>query len=151
MINGYRELISSHKFSRRSIFKGLALTTMTMFLPIRANGATRSLNIILGRPSATGGAISIIADAATKMYIEFGYSKTNLNLKTKIIDSAPNVPTIFDLANLKSNSTVYYRVRSKDSTEKTYQISEVNYFSTDRKSTRLNSSHIPLSRMPSSA
>ena len=112
MINGYRDLISSHKFSRRSILKGLALSTLTMLAPIRAYSATRSLNIILGRPTATGGAISVIADSAIKMYIEYGYSKTSFALKTKIVDCAPNVPTIFDLPNLKSSSTVYYRIRS---------------------------------------
>jgi len=133
MIIGYRELISSHKFSRRSILKGLALSTLTMLAPIRAYSATRSLNIILGRPTATGGAISVIADSAIKMYIEYGYSKTSFALKTKIVDCAPNVPTIFDLANLKSSSTVYYRIRSKDLTEKTYQVSEVNSFSTQKK------------------
>ena len=133
MIKGYRELIASDKFSRRSILKGLALSTLAMLVPVRANSATRSLNIILGRPTATSGAISIIADAIVKMYIEYGYSKTSLTLKTKIVDSAPNVPTIFELASLKSSSTVYYRIRTKDLTEKTYQISEVNSFSTQKR------------------
>ena len=67
------------------------------------------------------------------MYIEYGYSKTTFTLKTKIIDSAPNVPTIFDLTNLKGSSTVFYRIRTKDSTEKNYQMSEVNSFSTQKK------------------
>ena len=35
--------------------------------------------------------------------------------------------------------------------KKTFSISPEKYLTKDRKSTRLNSSHIPLSRMPSSA
>src|ERR1051326_9465879 len=48
-------------------------------------------------------------------------------------------------------SSLFFRERASASFASKFLAGRATAFSTDRKSTRLNSSHIPLSRMPSSA
>ena len=79
----------------------------------------------------------------------------NLKWNDSIYDLTPIVfhgkgYVIEELTNVEANQTFRFKIGARsffqtntDQAEKLYQL--------DRKSTRLNSSHIPLSRMPSSA
>jgi len=91
-------------------------------------------NVILGRPTATSIALSLLGKGPGKSYIEYGYQKNSLVLKSKILEIGTAQPAIFELTNLKPNTTVYYRVRSISSTQGAYDMGDVNSFATQKKS-----------------
>ena len=70
-------------------------------------------------------------------------NKTNEYLKG-IVANLPEKPGIYQYLN--AEGTIIYVGKAKNLKKRVY-----SYFSKDRKSTRLNSSHNVISRMPSSA
>lgn len=123
-----------NQFSRRSIIAGAFMSLAYAAFGEKLFGATlKRVNVILGRPTNSTIAISVISATPLALYIEYGYSPTKLTKKTSQISLSALNPSVVELKSLTSSSTVYYRVRSKASGENAFDLGEVNSFSTQRK------------------
>ena len=120
--------------SRRSLF-GLAAMTALASTPIgKALGATTPVvNQILGRPTGSSVAISILSSENLLAFIEYGYTKTRYSSKSSQATISSGNPHVFELAGLKSNSKVYYRLSYKTSSVKTFTVGKQYSFMTARK------------------
>ena len=74
---------------------------------------------------------------------------TNLELKYELTQSGELLGTVIE--KFVTDETGRYRIESATKGIGLYALFEYRDWETDRKSTRLNSSHLKLSRMPSSA
>jgi len=117
--------------TRRSVIAGsLAGLAANSFIA-KAFGLDPGLtNVILGRPTDSSIAISILATEVQSAYIEYGITKTSLNKKTPIYNLDPSTPQVIELTGLKANTKNYYRLRYKKSTETTFATGKTNSFST---------------------
>ena len=123
------------EFSRRSLLKASGLSILFTATGGRAFGSTlANVNTVIGRPTSSSIAVSLIAGTPASTYIEYGYKATALTSKTPISSLAALTPKILEIGNLKSNSQVFYRVRSKTSSDSSYILGETNSFFTQRKS-----------------
>lgn len=87
-------------------------------------------NVILGRPTDSSIAISVLATEPQSAYVEYGITKTSLNKKTPIFNLDPSTPQVIEITGLKANTKNYYRLRYKKSTETTFATGKTNSFST---------------------
>lgn len=85
---------------------------------------------ILGRPTNKSIALSLIASQESSVYVEYGYSKTKFIGKTEAQTVGATSPAVFEIAGLTSSSKVYYRLRYKSGTAKTFALGTVLSFST---------------------
>jgi len=120
--------------SRRAF---LGLAAMTAFAQ---TGLTRALaaiapkvNVVLGRPTNSSMAISALASEPLSAYVEFGAVKGKFTGKSSVKNLAAGTPGVFEIANLKPNSKIYYRIRSKTSSNSSYQINPTYSFTTQRR------------------
>ena len=117
--------------SRRSLLKGAIVTALSTTMIGRAIGAIY-FNVIVGRPTATSAAISLMADAKLFVYLEYGYSKTTIAGKTALIELASNIPQEVELQNLKSNAKIFYRIRYRATSSGTFATGKQYSFQTQR-------------------
>jgi hypothetical protein len=123
----------SHPLSRRSLFGAALISALASTSVGRAFGATEpTINLILGRPTKSSIAISVLAAEKLKAYIEYGYSKTRYTGKSQVISIEPGNPAIFEISGLKSNARVYYRVQYMTSTGTTFSSTKQYSFATPR-------------------
>ena len=87
-------------------------------------------NIILGRPTDTSIAISILSAEAQMVYVEYGISKSSLSKKTGTVSLLAGTPLVVELTGLKANTKNYYRLKYKKASESTYSMGKVYSFST---------------------
>ena len=125
-------------FPYTTLFRSVG--SATIIFPVQAGAANRTINGITSRTwiryRITGGTITEGgANITTQPTVSLGYLKVSGGT-----DSAP--------ANF--NDMYNWVVANAPEIDATHPEPSMYYFR-DRKSTRLNSSHIPLSRMPSSA
>lgn len=121
-------------FSRRSLLKATALSSLFTLTGGKSWGASVSnVNTVIGRPTNSSISLSLIAGAPVSTYIEYGYKATNLTMKTSVTTLVSLTPKIIEINNLKANSQIFYRVRSKRAGDSTYAIGETNSFFTQRK------------------
>jgi hypothetical protein len=100
----------------------------------KALGATApTINQILGRPTNTSVALSVLTSSPLSCYVEYGYVKAKYVGKSSIIEAPSGAPIVFDITGLKPNSRIYYRVRYKDSTAKIFSAGKEYSFMTARK------------------
>jgi hypothetical protein len=122
------------EFSRRSILKGTMLSLAYSIFGDRAFGANLApVNTIVGRPTNTSMAFSLIAGSNSTAYIEYGYKTTSLIYKTPVTTLESLTPKVIEISNLKSNTQVFYRVRNKQANATSFDIGETNNFVTARK------------------
>lgn len=127
-------LFNNHNISRRSILKGSLLSATFSIFGDTVFGATLTpINTIVGRPTTSSIALSLLPGAPMNVYIEYGYKATSLNLKTKLVDLSALEPKVIELTGLKASSQVFYRIRSKALGSAKYDLGEVNSFMTARK------------------
>lgn len=108
---------------------GLA-ATMSAYFVDEADAATPKFSHILGRPTDTSIALSVMTSAAVTAYVEFGASKTSLSGKTKTLKLVTTAPSVFELSGMKPNLNYYYRLRYKASGASKYAAGAWNSFST---------------------
>ena len=112
-----------NQFSRRSIIAGAFMSLAYAAFGEKLFGATlKRVNVILGRPTNSTIAISVISATPLALYIEYGYSPTKLTKKTSQISLSALNPSVVELKSLTSSSTVYYRVRSTASGENAFDL-----------------------------
>lgn len=123
----------SQLIGRRSVLAGgiTGLFANTLSKLSWAVGAT-NLNLILGRPTNNSIAISLMSDTSVSAYIEYGTTGKTFPSKSATLQLSANNPVVFDLTNLKANQKYFYRVRSKQSSDKLYSTGKSNTFQTKR-------------------
>ena len=120
-----------NSISRRSLLVGgLAGAVATTLFVEEAWAAGVTFSHILGRPTKTSIALSLVASSAVSVYVEYGYSKTKFVGKSDTKNVETITPVVFDLVNLVSSSKVYYRLRYKLASASAYSVGTTLSFST---------------------
>ena len=91
-------------------------------------------NVILGRPTDSSIAISVLRTEAQSVYVEYGTSKTALVKKTAPVALTVGIPLVIEISGLKANTKNYYRLRYKKSGESSFTTGKTNSFSTAKTS-----------------
>lgn len=94
--------------------------------------AAFTYNTILGRPSKNSIAVSVLSQSSGVAYVEYGTSGKTFPSKSAQLQIQPGNPTVFELKNLRPNQKYFYRVRSKQASEKTFAMSKNYFFQTQR-------------------
>lgn len=97
--------------SRRTFLKALFAGTATSLIGESAVAALAVSAKISQSPTPYSCALEVTCSAEANIYIEYGYSRNSLTNKTRMIAAKKGSQTIIELANLKSGSKLYYRVR----------------------------------------
>ena len=117
--------------TRRSVIAASLTGLAANSLIAKAFGLDVGLsNVILGRPTDSSIAISVLATEAQSVYVEYGVTKNSLNKKTSIFNLDPSTPQVIEITGLKASTKNYYRLRSKKSAETTFATGKTNSFST---------------------
>jgi len=123
-----------HPISRRSLFTSVAIGALASTSIGRAMGVTSPVvNQVLGRPTNNSIAISVLTSENVSAYVEYGYTKTRYTGKSSPMDIQSGIPGVIELAGLKENSKVYYRIRYKKSGSSTFDSANQYSFMTARK------------------
>ena len=123
------------EISRRSLLIGSAAGYLSQLVGSNsASWAAPNLNLILGRPSNSSIAISLMSTESISAGIEYGTNGKTFASKSATIQLTPNVPSVFDLKNLKSNTKYFYRIRFKSLNSSISSVSKTYYFQTQRSS-----------------
>lgn len=121
------------EISRRSVLAGLLLTSFSNLIGKGAiANAAPNLNLILGRPTNNSIAISLMSNSAVNAYIDYGTNGKTFTNKSLTGTLVANTPAVFELKNLKPDQKYFYRVRFKEGSAKTFQISKIYSFQTAR-------------------
>lgn len=121
--------------TRRSlIIGGLAGAVAATLFTEEAVAAGITFSHILGRPTKNSAALSLVASAASELYVEFGVSKTKFTGKTDIKSLKVNDPQVFELAGLPASSKIYYRLRYRASGTGAFAAGTILSFSTAKAS-----------------
>lgn len=122
-------MVTQHEINRRELLR-LAVFASAVMTPMgRAFAATPTqVRVLLGRPTNSSVAISVMSNRKVRAYIEFGSSKSKYTGKTKTQVIEPATPAIFDLTSLPPNSRTYYRVKfSEDGSAKVQSNSQASF------------------------
>ena len=121
------------EISRRSLLLGTAAAYLSQIFGSSTKAfAAPNLNLILGRPTNSSIAVSLMSNEAISANIEFGTTGKTFAGKSSTLQLAPNTPSVFDLKNLKANTKYFYRVRFKGAGAATTSLSKVYSFQTQR-------------------
>ena len=106
---------SSQGVSRRSLLGGsLAILASVTFVE-RASAADLTFTHILGRPTKSSIALSVVASATASAYVEYGLSSSKLTQKSVTKSLGTTEPAVFDLDGMAANLRYYYRLRYRTS------------------------------------
>lgn len=94
--------------------------------------AARELSLILGRPTSSSIAVSVLVSESVDAFVEFGSRSGALTTKTKPTQATPGKPVEFLLANLKPNTRYFYRLLTRKQTDKEFKPGEEYTFHTQR-------------------
>lgn len=132
-----RELIglwAQNPISRRSLLGAVTLSVIASSSIGKALGVTAPvINQILGRPTDSSIAVSVLSSSPISAYIEYGISKTKYTVKSSTLEISPTAPSVFDLRGLRSSTKIYYRVRFKTADQKVYSSGKQYSFTTAKK------------------
>lgn len=121
--------------SRRSFIASTILGVLSNSILGKAFGATlNNSNVILGRPTNSSVAISILATEPQNLYVEFGTSRNSFLKKSSTIKADQGIPAVIELTGLKANTKYFYRVRGKRSSDTAFSLGKTNSFSTAKSS-----------------
>lgn len=96
-------------------------------------GHTESIfNIVLGRPTDTSIAASVLASAGDEVYIEYGTSPGVYTGKTLSSSSAAGEPIVTEIAGLQPDTRYYYVLHDKKSGEADFTADAEHSFHTSR-------------------
>ncbi|MBU6314735.1 MAG: hypothetical protein KJS70_06900, partial [Actinomycetales bacterium] len=100
--------------TRRSLLLMAATTAVAGTSIGKAIGVTAPvITQVLGRPTNTSIAVSVLSSQPITTFVEFGTSKTRYSGKTSQLQTAPSAPAVFDIKGLRAGTKVYYRVNYK--------------------------------------
>ena len=90
------------------------------------------LNVVLGQPTATSIAASILADAGMGVYLEYGTTSGNYTSTSLTATGTGGYPVVISLSGLTANTRYFYRARYRSATETTFHVEPERYFETQR-------------------
>ena len=96
------------------IHKLIGLTLAISILGVLGIASVSSAPVVSSKLTGVGSnsiTISVTANSAAKVYVEYGYTKTKYVAKTKTLTLAKGNSETLTLENLKPESTIYYRLR----------------------------------------
>ena len=88
---------------------------------------------ILGRPTSSSIAVSVLSSQPVNVFVEYGTSKTRYSGKTSQLQSAATSPAVFDIKGLRPGTKIYYRINYKSSTDASFINGKQYSFTTARK------------------
>ena len=88
---------------------------------------------VLGRPTNTSIAVSVLSSQPITTFVEYGTSKTRYSSKTSQLQTAPSAPAVFDIKGLRAGTKVYYRVNFKGASDANFMNGKQYSFTTARK------------------
>jgi len=91
-----------------------------------------NLNIILGRPTGTSIAASVLAEPGTEVYFEYGTAPATYTGQTRVETAAPGAPMVVEFPGLRPNTRYHYRARYRPRTEAKYFADVEHAFQTQR-------------------
>lgn len=120
--------------TRRSLFL-MAVTTAVAGTSIgKAIGVTAPvITQVLGRPTNSSIAVSVLSSQPITTFVEYGTSKTRYSSKTSQLRTDPSTPAVFDIKGLPTGAKVYYRVNYKSASDANFVIGKQYSFTTARK------------------
>ena len=120
--------------TRRSLLL-MAFTTAVAGTSIgKAIGVTAPVvTQVLGRPTTTSIAVSVLSSQPVTTFVEYGTSKTRYSSKTSQLQTAPSAPAVFDIKGLRAGTKVYYRVNFKGASDANFMNGKQYSFTTARK------------------
>lgn len=132
--DGMSQSLSQHEINRRELLRW-AVIASTMLTPIgKSLAATPAqVRVLLGRPTDSSIAISVMSSKKVKAFVEYGFTKTKYSERTSTLEIDPGVPVIFDLVDLRQDATIFYRVSFTEGTSKTVIRGKQSSFVTQRK------------------
>jgi hypothetical protein len=99
-------------FLNRRGFLKASIITILMSTPLSKSWAAVPLTAkLIGTPSSSSFSIALTSTSTVRAYIEYGYSKTVISGKTPFINIGKGTTQTLVVSNLRSNSTIYYRIR----------------------------------------
>lgn len=107
-------------FSRRVFFKALFAGTTAQLLKNEAHASPVVTSKLSGSPTPDSFKLEISSNAAVNIFVEYGYSSNRLTLKSKTVVIKSASHTLIEINNLRSKSTIYYRVRYQTTGLKTF-------------------------------
>jgi len=120
--------------TRRSLLLMAATTAVAGTSIGRAIGVTAPvITQVLGRPTNSSVAVSVLSSQQITTFVEYGTSKTRYSGKTAQLQTAPGAPAVFDIKGLRSGTKVYYRVNYKGSSDANFVNGKQYSFTTARK------------------
>jgi len=129
-----REILQK-PLTRRSVIAASITGLVANSYVAKAFGLDPGLsNIILGRPTDSSIAISVLGTEAQSVYVEYGTSKTALVKKSAPVALTAGIPLVIEISGLKANTKNYYRLRYKKASESSFTTGKTNSFSTAKTS-----------------
>lgn len=74
-------------------------------------GPVHSLSVLVGRPTQSTAAVSVLSQNMGEAYVEFGTTRESLKQRTELRGVSAGVPTEFELTGLREDSEVFYQVQ----------------------------------------
>jgi len=91
-----------------------------------------TLNIVLGRPTGTSIAASVLADAGTEVYFEYGTAPAAYTGQTLTDTAASGTPMVVEFTNLRPDTRYHYRARYRPRAETKFYADVEHSFQTQR-------------------
>jgi hypothetical protein len=84
--------------------------------------AESRLNVVLGRPTDTSVAVSVLVDPGTEAYVEYGAVSGRYEATTATVTAPARGPALIEIAGLRPNTRYTYRVRSRGPGEAAFRV-----------------------------
>lgn len=117
---------------RRLLESTILIGAATALCPAAVSVALPNMNQLLGRPTATSAALSVLCAGPTTCYVEFGHSATSYSKRTPTRTLVAGLPSVFELTGLSAGKRVYYRLRYRTGSGGTFAAGKQYSFSTKR-------------------
>jgi hypothetical protein len=124
----------SMEINRRTVIAGSLAGFLATLYAEPAIAAGVSFSHILGRPTKSTVALSVIASGNATAYVEYGYSKTKLTSKSETRSISAALPVVFEITGLQASSKIFYRLRYKGDSDSAYTSGTILSFSTAKAS-----------------
>jgi hypothetical protein len=89
-------------------------------------------SVILGRPTATSAALSVLASSNLSVYAEYGKASGRYTARTPTIALVAGKPAVLSLTGLTPNAATYYRLRYRAKGATTFSAATQQSFRTQR-------------------
>jgi PKD repeat protein len=96
------------------------------------NAPAPQLNIVLGRPTNTSVAASVLLEAGTDAYLEYGTAPGTYASASRVATSSAGEPVTLTVDGLRPNTRYYYRARYRLRGEADYRTNPEHSFQTPR-------------------